>query len=79
MTAGDDLPVPFGLPIRLGMGCAVPFVVPPEALLGVTLAVAVLDMEGSNTFPVWAAVVCFCIGMATGYSMKNKECVLLVC
>ena len=68
-TAGEDFPEPFGRPLGLLMAAVAPSLaapVAPAVLLGVTLAVAaVLDIEGRRTFPVWAAVVCFCIGMPT--------------
>lgn len=65
------MPVPLGRPLGLGMAWAEALAVPPEALFGGTLAVAVLDIDGSRTLPVWAAVVCFCIGKATGCGMLS--------
>lgn len=73
VAAGDAFPEPLGLPFGLGIACAAVLAVPPEALLGVTLAVAVLDMDGRRTLPVCAAVVCFWMGTATGCSRRKRE------
>lgn len=64
MTAGDDFPVPLGLPFGLGIVC-VPVLAVPDILVGGTLAVTGLETDGKRTLPVCAAVVCFCIGTAT--------------